>query len=225
MTTRPPTVGEALVTMLEQAGVDTVFGIPGVHTIELYRGLAASSIRHVTPRHEQGAGFMADGYARVTGRPGVCFVITGPGLTNTLTAMAQARADSIPMLVISGVNATPTLGKGRGHLHELPDQAALARSVALWSHTLTDPARLGEVLQKAFSIMTSGRPGPVHIEIPTDVMKLPAADQPFEMPGTRPLRPPRRNSPSRLECVRRAETGHPDRWRRRAAWRGRAPVR
>jgi acetolactate synthase-1/2/3 large subunit len=189
MTTRPPTVGEALVTMLEQAGVDTVFGIPGVHTIELYRGLAASSIRHVTPRHEQGAGFMADGYARVTGRPGVCFVITGPGLTNTLTAMAQARADSIPMLVISGVNATPTLGKGRGHLHELPDQAALARSVALWSHTLTDPARLGEVLQKAFSIMTSGRPGPVHIEIPTDVMKLPAANQPFEMPGTRPLRP------------------------------------
>jgi acetolactate synthase-1/2/3 large subunit len=114
MTTRPPTVGEALVTMLEQAGVDIVFGIPGVHTIELYRGLAASSIRHVTPRHEQGAGFMADGYARVTGRPGVCFVITGPGLTNTLTAMAQARADSIPMLVISGVNATPTLGKGRG---------------------------------------------------------------------------------------------------------------
>ncbi|MCC0034439.1 MAG: 5-guanidino-2-oxopentanoate decarboxylase [Hoeflea sp.] len=188
MTTRSPTVGEALVTMLEQAGVDTVFGIPGVHTIELYRGLAASSIRHITPRHEQGAGFMADGYARVTGRPGVCFVITGPGLTNTLTAMAQARADSIPMLVISGVNATPTLGKGRGHLHELPDQAALANSVALWSHTLTDPARLGDVLQKAFSIMTSGRPGPVHIEIPTDVMKLPAPDQGFAMPETSPPR-------------------------------------
>lgn len=183
MTTQSPTVGEALVTMLEQAGVDTVFGIPGVHTIELYRGLAASSIRHVTPRHEQGAGFMADGYARVTGRPGVCFLITGPGLANALTAMAQARADSIPMLVISGVNATPTLGKGRGHLHELPDQAALAGSVALWSHTLTDPAKLAEVLQEAFSIMTSGRPGPVHIEIPTDVMKLPAPDQSFEMPG------------------------------------------
>jgi len=186
MAMQSPTVGEALVTMLEQAGVDTVFGIPGVHTIELYRGLAASSIRHVTPRHEQGAGFMADGYARVTGRPGVCFVITGPGLTNTLTAMAQARADSIPMLMISGVNATATLGKGRGHLHELPDQAALASSVALWSHTLTDPARLSEVLQQAFSIMTSGRPGPVHIEIPTDVMKLPAPEQAFEMPDTSP---------------------------------------
>jgi acetolactate synthase I/II/III large subunit len=199
MAIRSPTVGEVLVTMLEKAGVDTVFGIPGVHTIELYRGLAASSIRHVTPRHEQGAGFMADGYARVTGRPGVCFVITGPGLTNTLTAMAQARADSIPMLVISGVNATATLGKGRGHLHELPDQAALASSVALWSHTLTDPARLGEVLQKAFSIMTSGRPGPVHIEIPTDVMKLPAPDQAFAMPDNSPPRP----SPAELTAAAR----------------------
>jgi acetolactate synthase-1/2/3 large subunit len=177
-----PTVGEALVNMLEQAGVDTVFGIPGVHTIELYRGLEASSIRHVTPRHEQGAGFMADGYARVTGRPGVCFLITGPGVTNVLTAMAQARADSIPMLVISGVNATATLGLGHGHLHELPDQTGLMRSVALWSHTLTDPARLGEVMAQAFSVMTSGRPGPVHIEIPTDVMKLPATGSGFEMP-------------------------------------------
>ncbi|MBC7280113.1 5-guanidino-2-oxopentanoate decarboxylase [Hoeflea sp.] len=178
-----PTVGEALVTMLEQAGVDMVFGIPGVHTIELYRGLAASTIRHITPRHEQGAGFMADGYARVTGRPGVCFVITGPGITNTLTAMAQARADSIPMLVISGVNAAATLGKGLGHLHELPDQAALARSVALWSHTLTDPAKLSTVIEEAFTVMTGGRPGPVHLEIPTDVMKLPAGGQTFKMPA------------------------------------------
>ena len=189
MTTDTLTVGEALVKMLEQAGVDTVFGIPGVHTIELYRGLAASSIRHITPRHEQGAGFMADGYARTSGKPGVCFVITGPGLTNTLTAMAQARADSIPMLVISGVNATATLGQGRGHLHELPDQAALAATVALWSHSLTDPADLGDVLARAFSVMTSARPGPVHIEIPTDVMKLPAAAAGFVMPQSRTLHP------------------------------------
>ncbi|AKI01657.1 thiamine pyrophosphate-dependent enzyme, possible carboligase or decarboxylase [Hoeflea sp. IMCC20628] len=179
---RPMTVGEALVVMLEQAGVDTVFGIPGVHTIELYRGLADSAIRHITPRHEQGAGFMADGYARVTGRPGVCIVITGPGLTNTLTAMAQARADSIPMLVISGVNATATLGNGRGHLHELPDQSGLVSTVALRSFTLTDPAQLSDVLAQAFAVMTSGRPGPVHIEIPTDIMKLPAGKQTFTMP-------------------------------------------
>ena len=189
MTAGTLTVGEALVNMLEQAGVDTVFGIPGVHTIELYRGLAASSIRHITPRHEQGAGFMADGYARVSGRPGVCFVITGPGLTNTLTAMAQARADSIPMLVISGVNATATLGQGRGHLHELPDQAALAATVALWSHTLTNPADLADVLARAFSVMTSARPGPVHIEIPTNVMKLPADAAGFVMPQFQPRHP------------------------------------
>ncbi|MBX3570288.1 MAG: hypothetical protein KF914_19660, partial [Rhizobiaceae bacterium] len=106
------TVGETLIRLLEAHGVDTVFGIPGVHTIELYRGLASSSIRHVTPRHEQGAAFMADGYARASGKPGVAFVITGPGLTNAITPMAQARADSIPMLVISGVNRLDTLGKG-----------------------------------------------------------------------------------------------------------------
>ena len=73
------TCGELLVQLLEDLGVDTVFGIPGVHTIELYRGLPATRIRHITPRHEQGAGFMADGYARVSGKPGVCFSITGPG--------------------------------------------------------------------------------------------------------------------------------------------------
>ena len=127
--------------MLEAHGVDTVFGIPGVHTVELYRGLARSKIRHVTPRHEQGAGFMADGYARASGRPGVAFVITGPGLTNTITAMGQARADSVPMLVISGVNATPTLGKGLGHLHELPDQRGMMEKVALFSHRITEAGR------------------------------------------------------------------------------------
>ena len=108
------TCGEILVRLLEAYGVDTVFGIPGVHTVELYRGLPATRIRHVTPRHEQGAGFMADGYARVTGRPGVCFIITGPGMTNILTAMGQAYADSIPMLVISSVNRTEQLAHGPG---------------------------------------------------------------------------------------------------------------
>ena len=74
------TCGEVLVKLLEAYGVEQVFGIPGVHTVELYRGLAGSPINHVTPRHEQGAGFMADGYARTSGKPGVCFIITGPGI-------------------------------------------------------------------------------------------------------------------------------------------------
>ncbi|MEW9836536.1 5-guanidino-2-oxopentanoate decarboxylase [Mesorhizobium marinum] len=164
------TLGEALIHLLEAHGVDTVFGIPGVHTVELYRGLARSKIRHVTPRHEQGAGFMADGYARASGRPGVAFVITGPGLTNAITAMGQARADSVPMLVISGVNATDTLGRGLGHLHELPDQAGLAGKVALATHHVTRAEQLPRALADAFHLFASARPGPVHIEIPIDVM-------------------------------------------------------
>jgi acetolactate synthase-1/2/3 large subunit len=167
------TLGEALIHLLEAHGVDTVFGIPGVHTVELYRGLAGSNIRHVTPRHEQGAGFMADGYARASGKPGVAFVITGPGLTNIITAMAQARADSVPMLVISGVNATDTLGKGLGHLHELPDQLGLLGKVALSSRQIRDPGELPGALADAFALFSSARPGPVHIEIPLDVMILP----------------------------------------------------
>ena len=168
------TVGEALIRLLEGHGVDTVFGIPGVHTLELYRGLAGSTIRHVTPRHEQGAGFMADGYARASGRPGVVFVITGPGLTNTITAMAQARADSVPMLVISGVNATGTLGKGLGYLHELPDQRGMMEKVALSSRRITEAGDLPGALAHAFSLFATARPGPVHIEIPIDVMAMPA---------------------------------------------------
>ncbi|WP_296736785.1 5-guanidino-2-oxopentanoate decarboxylase [Mesorhizobium sp.] len=168
------TIGEALISLLEAHGVDTVFGIPGVHTVELYRGLARSKIRHVTPRHEQGAGFMADGYARASGRPGVAFVITGPGLTNTITAMGQARADSVPMLVISGVNATDTLGKGLGFLHELPDQRGMMEKVALFSERVTEADELPGALARAFALFSSARPGPVHIEIPTDVMVKPA---------------------------------------------------
>ena len=163
-------VGEALVRLLEAHGVDMVFGIPGVHTAELYRGLATSKIRHVTPRHEQGAGFMADGYARVTGKTGVCFIITGPGLTNTITAMAQARADSVPMLVISGVNARKTLGKGQGYLHELPDQSGMMKTFAKASVTLTSGENLARTLADCLSLAQAGRPGPVHLEIPTDVM-------------------------------------------------------
>ncbi|HVW52866.1 MAG TPA: 5-guanidino-2-oxopentanoate decarboxylase [Trinickia sp.] len=164
------TCGEALVTLLEGYGVEYVFGIPGVHTVELYRGIAQSSIRHVTPRHEQGAGFMADGYARVTGRPGVCFIITGPGMTNIATAMAQAYADSIPMLVISSVNARRELGHGDGRLHELPSQRGVFAGFTAFSHTLLDCSELPQVLARAFAVFESARPRPVHIEIPLDVI-------------------------------------------------------
>ncbi|WP_207866746.1 5-guanidino-2-oxopentanoate decarboxylase [Pseudomonas sp. 58(2021)] len=164
------TCGEVLVKLLEDYGVEQVFGIPGVHTVELYRGLARSSINHVTPRHEQGAGFMADGYARTSGKPGVCFIITGPGMTNITTAMGQAYADSIPMLVISSVQTRNQLGGGRGKLHELPNQSALVGGVAAFSHTLMSASELPGVLARAFALFQAGRPRPVHIEIPLDVL-------------------------------------------------------
>lgn len=163
--------GEYLLALLAGHGVRHVFGIPGVHTAELYRGFAASGIRHLTPRHEQGAGFMADGYAHMTGHPGVCFVITGPGVTNIATAVAQAYGDSIPMLVISSVNVTRDLGHGNGDLHELPDQQALAKQITAFSHTLARPEDLPAVLARAFAVFGSARPRPVHIEIPVDVME------------------------------------------------------
>lgn len=164
------TCGEVLVKLLEGYGVERVFGIPGVHTVELYRGLAASSINHITPRHEQGAGFMADGYARTSGKPGVCFIITGPGMTNITTAMGQAYADSIPMLVISSVQSRNQLGGGRGKLHELPAQGAMVAGVAAFSHTLMSASDLPGVLARAFALFQAARPRPVHIEIPLDVL-------------------------------------------------------
>lgn len=164
------TCGEVLVEILEDYGIDTIFGIPGVHTVELYRGLGHSRIRHVTPRHEQGAGFMADGYTRATGKLAACFIITGPGMTNIATAMGQALADSIPMLVISSVNHSYQLGMGEGRLHEMPAQSSLVGNVTRFSHTLLRVDELPKVLVRAFAVFNSERPGPVHIEIPIDVI-------------------------------------------------------
>ncbi len=193
------TVGMRLIEGLAARGVEVVFGIPGVHTVELYRGLSGSpdrspqvrpatdrpaTVRHVTARHEQGCAFMADGYARVAGKPGVALVITGPGLTNALTAMAQAKADSVPMLVISGVNRRSSLGRGLGLLHELPDQAALVRALCP-TRQITGPEDVGLALDWAFATMATGRPGPVHIEVPTDVMPMLCA----ALPPPAPLQP------------------------------------
>ncbi|MEP1442207.1 MAG: 5-guanidino-2-oxopentanoate decarboxylase [Hyphomicrobiales bacterium] len=167
-------VGEALIQQLEAHDVEVVFGIPGVHTVELYRGLADSNIRHVTPRHEQGAGFMADGYARVTGKVGVALVITGPGVTNLLTPLGQARADSVPVLSISSVNPVAKQGKGLGCLHELPDQFSTVSSVACQAIRVENSDELSPAMEKLFAGLKGPHLGPAHIEIPTDVAKFEA---------------------------------------------------
>lgn len=194
-------VAQSLVSWLKSEGVDLVFGIPGVHTIELYRALAGSGIRHVTARHEAGAGFMADGYARVSGRFGVALVITGPGVTNILTPMAQARADSVPILVISGANRRETLGKGLGYLHELPDQRALTRVLGPALH-LDDATALPGLLAQAGRALTTGRGGPVHLEIPLDLMAA-GAPPPARLAHPAPPLPDPAKARARLRAAKR----------------------
>ncbi len=197
---RPMTAGQALVRLLGNYGVDTVFGIPGVHTLELYRGLPGSGIRHVLTRHEQGAGFMADGYARVSGKPGVCFVITGPGVTNAATAIGQAYADSIPMLVVSSVNHTASLGKGWGCLHETQDQRAMTAPITAFSAVALSAEDLPELIARAWAVFDSERPRPVHISVPLDVLAAPVAHD----WSNAVVRRPRRGQPDRDSLVQAA---------------------
>src|SRR5262249_3801453 len=164
------TVGMYLAQLLEAYGVEVIFGIPAVRTVELYRGLPDTRSGHVTPRHEQGGGFMAAGYARASGRPGVCFIITGPGMTNIATAMGQAYGDSVPMLVISSVNALGQIGSGEGWLHELQDQRQLVHLVSEFSYTVTKPAELPKVVARAFPVFPPPPPPPVPIPLPFDLL-------------------------------------------------------
>ena len=188
-TTQPQqTCGEALMHLLEGYGVDTVFGIPGEHTLELYRGIETSNVKHVLVRHEGGAGFMADGYARASGKPGVCTLITGPGVTNATTPLAQAYADSIPVLLISSANRTESLGKGWGCLHEITDQRAVTAPLTAFSHMVTDPEEIPELIAQAFAVFYSRRPRPVHISIPIDLLDVPVkSDWQVRKPPARPV--------------------------------------
>src|SRR5262249_48173059 len=165
--------GHAVIAQLKAYGIDTVFGIPGVHTLELYRGLAECGIRHIGVRHEQGAGFMADGYRRASGKPGVCCLITGPGLMNAATAIGQAYSDSVPMLVLASVNATSELGKGRGRLHEITDQNAAIAPLTGFARTIRHERELARALADAFELFATKRPRPVVLEFPLDFLSAP----------------------------------------------------
>src|SRR5579872_5418363 len=167
-----PTCAEAVMRLLAAYGVDTVFGMAGTMTVELYRGMALAGIRHVQCRNEQGASLMADGYARATGKPGVCTIIAGPGVTNAATGIAQAYCDSQPMLVLSGGCATNTHGKGWGEIHELDDQAAVTAGFTAFSAMIRYPEEVPELVARAYSIFRSSRARPVHLSLPRDVLPL-----------------------------------------------------
>lgn len=168
--------GEALVGLLEAYGVKTIFGIPGVHNVEMYRALPRSNITHILPRHEQGAGFMADGFARATGKPGICFTITGPGLLNILTPMGQAWSDSSPVFVISSTLDIADGAQGRGRLHEMIAQRAAAASVTAHHWQALTPADMRDAVAAAFAVMKSQRPRPCYLELPLDLLQQPAGD-------------------------------------------------
>lgn len=170
------TIGEALVGLLEAYGVDTIFGIPGVHNVEMYRALPRSKINHILTRHEQGAGFMADGYARATGRPGVCFTISGPGLTNILTPMAQAWSDSSNVLVISSTLDVVDSAQGRGRLHEMRSQLQAAQSVTAYATRAYTADDIQDAVARAFSNFATSRPRPAYLEIPLDLFTKPTGD-------------------------------------------------
>jgi 5-guanidino-2-oxopentanoate decarboxylase len=177
MSSRPElSTGEALVGLLEAYGVDTIFGIPGVHNVEMYRALPRSKIKHVLVRHEQGAGFMADGYARATGKPGACFTITGPGLLNILTPLGQAWSDSSNVLVISSALDIGDAAQGRGRLHEMLDQRGAAATVTSLAMRAYTPKDVRDCIARAFANFASARPRPAYIEIPLDLLKVPAGD-------------------------------------------------
>ena len=171
------TGGEALVGALEAHGVSVVFGIPGTHNLPVYAALARSGIRHVSPRHEQGAGFAADGWARASGRPGVCITTTGPAVLNAATAAAQAYSDSVPLLLISPGLPLRHPGRGNGYLHEVKDQRAALDAVTGYSHRVTSGPEIPLAVTQAYAAMTAGRPRPVHLEIPLDLLAERAAAQ------------------------------------------------
>lgn len=157
---------QTTIDFLNRKGVSHVFGMPGGANLPLYDALLESDILSVLARHEQGAAFMAQGFARKTGRPGVCFATSGPGAANLLTAIADAKADSVPVLAITGQVSRHLIGTDA--FQEL-DVMSLARPITKGCWFVENPADLPRILEEAYALAVSGRPGPVWVDIPRDV--------------------------------------------------------
>jgi len=176
-----------ITTLLERQGVRTVAGIPGGSNLPLYDALRASAIRHVLARHEQGAGFIAQGMARATGTAGVCLATSGPGATNLITAIADARLDSVPLVAITGQVPTGLLGTDA---FQEVDTYGLTLPITKHNFLVRTPGELLEVLPEAFRIALSGRPGPVAVDVPRDVQAGEAAFDRWPEPGRAAAPPP-----------------------------------
>lgn len=186
--------GDALVKSLEHEGVDVVFGYPGGAILPVYDPIIDSSIRHVLVRHEQGAGHMAEGYAHATGRPGVAMVTSGPGATNVVTPLADAFLDSVPMVCITG--QVPYAAIGTDAFQEC-DTTGITMAVTKHNFLVTEAQDIPRIIHEAFHIATTGRPGPVLVDIPKDIVDptnprssmnwYTATDADMELPGYDPV--------------------------------------
>ncbi|MGH7100414.1 MAG: thiamine pyrophosphate-dependent enzyme [Stellaceae bacterium] len=178
------TGGGALVEMLRRNGVNTIFALPGVQNDALFVAFydAGEALRVIHTRHEQGAAYMALGYARASGRIGTYAVVPGPGFLNTTAALATAYATNAPVLCLSGQIPSDSIGRGFGLLHEIPDQLAILRSLTKWAGRINHPSETGKLVNEAFRQLRDGRPRPVGLEVPPDVLaresavSLPAAE-------------------------------------------------
>src|SRR6516225_8008724 len=163
------TGGEAIVSGLVAHGIDTVFGLPGAQVYGLFDAFHQAQLKVIGARHEQACGYMAYGYARSSGKPGVFSVVPGPGVLNAGAAMLTAFGSNEPVLCLTGQVPTQFLGKGRGHLHEMPDQLATLRTFVKWAERIEYPDVAPTLVARAFQEMMSGRRGPVALEMPWDV--------------------------------------------------------
>ncbi|MGA0821040.1 MAG: thiamine pyrophosphate-binding protein, partial [Ilumatobacteraceae bacterium] len=162
------TGAQALIRALEKEKVDTIFGLPGGCILPAYDPLLSSPIRHILVRHEQGAGHMAEGYAHVTGRPGVAMVTSGPAATNMVTPLCDAYMDSIPMVCITGQVSTTAIGTDA---FQECDTVGITRSVTKHNELIMSPDEIPLMVRQAFHIATTGRPGPVLLDLPKDVLQ------------------------------------------------------
>jgi acetolactate synthase-1/2/3 large subunit len=181
------TGGQALVQSLKREGVETIFGLPGVQLDWAFDALydERDSIHVYHTRHEQGTAYMADGYARASGRVGTCLIVPGPGLLNTTAALSTAYSCNSPVLCVSGQIRSDLIGLGRGVLHEVPNQLELMASVTKWAGRSMRPEEIPAMVREAFRQLQSGRPRPVEIEVPPDVLEMQGEVELLE-PGVEP---------------------------------------
>ena len=165
------TGGQALVGALAAHGVDTIFGMPGSHSLVIYDALVdCPAIQHISVRHEQGAAFMADGYARVTGKVGVCLTTTGPAALNTFGSLATSYGDSIPVLLLCTQVPSDFIGQNKGFYHEIPHQMGMLERVTKYSVSVRSGQQIADSVREAFRIALDGRPRPVALELPYNVL-------------------------------------------------------